>query len=110
MDPVLFLQFIKCYGIDINAWDRGFLAKKCKKRNEKSHIETSYIYFDNAFINTASKNSWENNSIFNNSCRKFNFFHWTGKNAKKWGFNPIKNIFTHQYFSVLSASLIKYDQ
>ena len=23
---------------------------------------------------------------------------------------PIKNIFTHQYFSVLSASLIKYDQ
>ena len=54
MDPVLFLQFIKCYGIDINAWDRGFLAKKCKKRNEKSHIETSYIYFDNAFINTAS--------------------------------------------------------
>ena len=38
------------------------------------------------------------------------FFHGTGKNAKKWGFNPIKNIFTHQYFSVLSASLIKYDQ
>ena len=32
------------------------------------------------------------------------------KNAKKWGFNPIKNIFTHQCFSVLSASLIKYDQ
>ena len=54
MDPVLFLQFIKCYGLDINAWDRGFLAKKCKKCNEKSHIETSYIYFDNAFINTAS--------------------------------------------------------
>ena len=53
-DPVLFLQFIKCYGLDINAWDRGFLAKKCKKCNEKSHIETSYIYFDNAFINTAS--------------------------------------------------------
>ena len=48
--------------------------------------------------------------FFNNSCRKFNFFRWTGKNAKKWGFNPIKNIFTHQYFSVLSASLIKYDQ
>ena len=38
------------------------------------------------------------------------FFRWTGKNAKKWGFNAIKNIFTHQYFSVLSASLIKYDQ
>ena len=38
------------------------------------------------------------------------FFLWTGKNAKKWGFNPIKNIFTHQYFSVLSASLIKDDQ
>ena len=32
------------------------------------------------------------------------------KMPKKWGFNPIKNIFTHQYFSVLSASLIKYDQ
>ena len=56
-DPVLFLQFIKFYGLDINAWDRGFLAKKSKKKkkcNEKSHIETSYIYFDNAFINTAS--------------------------------------------------------
>ena len=37
------------------------------------------------------------------------FFRWTGKNAKKWGFNPIENIFSHQYFSVLSASLIKYD-
>ena len=48
--------------------------------------------------------------FFNNSCRKFNFFRWTSKNAKKWGFNPIKNIFTHQYFSVLSTSLIKYDQ
>ena len=48
--------------------------------------------------------------FFNNSCRKFNFFRGTGKIAKKWGFNPIKNIFTHQYFSVLSASLIKYDQ
>ena len=45
-----------------------------------------------------------------NSCRKFNFFRRTGKNAKKRGFNPIKNIFTHQYFSVLLASLIKYDQ
>ena len=32
------------------------------------------------------------------------------KMPKKWDFNPIKNIFTHQYFSVLSASLIKYDQ
>ena len=32
------------------------------------------------------------------------------KMPKKWSFNPIKNIFTHQYFSVLSASLIKYDQ
>ena len=32
------------------------------------------------------------------------------KMQKKWGFNPIKNIFTHQYFSVLSASLIEYDQ
>ena len=53
-DPVLFLQFIKCYGLDINALDRGFLAKKSKKFNEKSHIETSYIYFDYAFINTAS--------------------------------------------------------
>ena len=49
-------------------------------------------------------------SFFDNSCRKFKFFRWAGKNAKKWGFNPIKNIFTHQYFSVLSASLIKYDQ
>ena len=48
--------------------------------------------------------------FFYNSCRKFNFFRWTGKNAKNWGFNQIKNIFTHQYFSVLSASLIKYDQ
>ena len=38
------------------------------------------------------------------------FFRWMGKNAKKWGFNPIKSILTHQYFSVLSASLIKYDQ
>ena len=38
------------------------------------------------------------------------FFRWTGKNAKQWGSNPIKNTFTHQYFSVLSASLIKYDQ
>ena len=28
----------------------------------------------------------------------------------KKGFNPMKNIFTHRYFSVLSASLIKYDQ
>ena len=56
-DPVLFLQFIKCYSLDINAWDRGFLAKKCKNCNEKAHIETSYIYFDNAFINIASKNS-----------------------------------------------------
>ena len=53
----------------------------------------------------------EKKTVFcNNSCRKFNFFRGTGKNAKKWGFNPIKNIFTHQYFSVLSASLIKYDQ
>ena len=48
--------------------------------------------------------------FFNNSCLKFIFFHGTGKNAKKWGFNQIKNIFTHKYFSVLSASLIKYDQ
>ena len=32
------------------------------------------------------------------------------KISKKWGFNTIKNIFTHQYFSVLSAGLIKYDQ
>ena len=32
------------------------------------------------------------------------------KNPKKWGFNPIKNIFTHKYFSVFSASLIKYNQ
>ena len=32
------------------------------------------------------------------------------KMPKKWGFNPIKNIFTHQHFPVLSASLIKYDQ
>ena len=32
------------------------------------------------------------------------------KIPKKRGFNPIKNIFTHQYFSVLLASLIKYDQ
>ena len=40
----------------------------------------------------------------------FNFFRRTGKNAKKMSFNPIKIIFTHQYFSVLSASLIKYDQ
>ena len=53
-DPVVFLQFINCYGLDINAWGRGILAKKCKKSNEKSHTETSYIYFDNAFINTAS--------------------------------------------------------
>ena len=49
-----FLQFITYYGFDINAWDRGILAKKCKKSNEKSHTETSCIYFDNAFINTAS--------------------------------------------------------
>ena len=48
--------------------------------------------------------------FLNNSCRKFNFFRGTGKNAKKWGYNPIKNIFTHQSFSVLSASLIKYGQ
>ena len=48
--------------------------------------------------------------FFDNSCRKFNFFRWTGENAKKWGLNRIKNIFTHQYFSVLSAGLIKYDQ
>ena len=32
------------------------------------------------------------------------------KMKKKWGFNPIKNIFTLQYFSVLSASFIKYNQ
>ena len=54
-DPVVFLQVIKCYGLDINVWDRGILAKKnAKKSNEKSHTETSYIYFDNTFINTAS--------------------------------------------------------
>ena len=34
------------------------------------------------------------------------------KMPKNGVFNPIKNVFTHQYqyFSVLSASLIKYDQ
>ena len=53
-DPLLFLQFIKCYGLDINAWDRGLLAKNAKIVMKKSHIETSYIYFDNAFINAAS--------------------------------------------------------
>ena len=31
-----------------------FEQKNAKKSNKKSHIETSYIYFDNAFINTAS--------------------------------------------------------
>ena len=30
-DPVVFLQFIKCYGLDINALDRGILAKITKK-------------------------------------------------------------------------------
>ena len=42
------------YGIDINAWDRHIMAKKCNKYNEKVDIETSSSYFDNAFINTAS--------------------------------------------------------
>ena len=37
-DPVLFLQFIKCYGLDINAWDKGFLAKKMQKNVMKNHI------------------------------------------------------------------------
>ena len=32
------------------------------------------------------------------------------KMPKNGVLNPIKNIFTHQHFSVLSASLIKYDQ
>ena len=32
-DPVLFLQFIKCYGLDINAWDRVFLAKNVMKNH-----------------------------------------------------------------------------
>ena len=31
-----------------------FFGKKMQFFYEKSHIETSYIYFDNAFINTAS--------------------------------------------------------
>ena len=26
------ILFIKCYGLDINAWDRGILAKNAKKR------------------------------------------------------------------------------
>ena len=37
-DPVVFLQFIKCYGFDINAWDRGILAKKMQKKVMKNHI------------------------------------------------------------------------
>ena len=41
---------------------------------------------------------------------KLQFFPLDGQKCQKMGFNPIKNIFTHQYFSVLSASLIKYDQ
>ena len=31
-----------------------FWQNNAKNVNEKSQIETSYIYFDNAFINTAS--------------------------------------------------------
>ena len=53
-DPDIFLQFIKRYGFDINPGDRCILAKKGQKCNEKSHTETSYIYFDNAIINTDS--------------------------------------------------------
>ena len=41
---------------------------------------------------------------------KVHFFPSDGQKCQKWGFNSIKNIFTHQYFSVLSASINKYDQ
>ena len=54
-----FCNLSQCYGLDINTRDRHILAKKAKKCNEKSHTETFYIYFDNAFINTASLNSSE---------------------------------------------------
>ena len=27
------MQFIKCYSLDINAWDRGFLAKNVMKNH-----------------------------------------------------------------------------
>ena len=49
-----FCNLSQRYGLDINTKDRHILAKKCKKCNEKSHTETSYIYFDNAFISTAN--------------------------------------------------------
>ena len=102
---------MKCYGLDINAWDRGFLAKKCKKC-KKNHILKPPTFTLIMLLSIQPVKIPEKITVFffNNSCRKFNFSRGTGKNAKKWGFNPIKNIFTHQYFSVLSASLIKYDQ
>ena len=45
--------------------------------------------------------------FFNNSCQKFNLFRGIGKNAKKWGFNPIKiylhtNIFQFYQLAILS--------
>ena len=36
-------------------------------------------------------------------------FQWDGKNGQKWGFKSIKHIFAHQYFSVLSVTINKYD-
>ena len=53
-DPGVFLQFITRYGFDISPWDRCILTKKGIKCNVKSQTDTSYIYFDNAFINTGS--------------------------------------------------------
>ena len=73
-----------------------YFGKKGQKCNEKSHTETSYIYFNNAFINTDSRNSSEINSFFDNSCRNFKVLRGTGKNDEKRGFKSIKNIFSHK--------------
>ena len=52
------------YGFDINSGDRCNLAKKGQKCNEKSHTETAYIYFDNAFINNRQLKFLRNKQFF----------------------------------------------
>ena len=96
--------------LDINAWDRGISAKKKCKKVTKNHILKPPTF---TLIMLSSiqpvRIPKKITVFFNNSCQNFKIFCGTGKNGQKWGFKSIKHIFAHQYFSVLTVIINKYD-
>ena len=79
MDPVLFLQFIKCYGLGTEVF-----WQKNAKNVTKNHIWKPPTFTLIILLSIQPVKIPEKITVFfNNSCRKFNFFPLDGQKCQK---------------------------